>query len=85
MGRLIATTVLALFSAGWVAPAFIAAELFRSGLRRLAVDNGLSRGETYFEDAERYLLVAAVWLAVAVGLWAFIGARRLLIPRPDSR
>ena len=83
-GQLIVATLLALFSAGWIAPAYLTAEILRNGLRRLAINDDLSHGQSYFEDAASYLTVSCVWLALVVGLWAFLGARRLLFSSADD-
>jgi hypothetical protein len=79
--RVIIALVVASLSGGWLFAFWLGISNYATGLRNLIVGEQASHSVPYFEFADKALQMGAVWGSLSIGVWAFVGAYRLLSSR----
>lgn len=71
--------LLAAFSTGWVLPLYLASNFLVAGVEHVKLGDQALSSYPFFPDAQRQLLIGAVWLGTVIFFWIFVACYRLFV------
>jgi len=76
--RIVAITLLAAASAGWILPFHLFLSFLLDGLNKIKLGDAPLQSFPYFPEAQEMLAISLFWLLAVVFFWSWVAAARLI-------